>query len=120
MSATRASRERVSTLNRVDLPTLGRPTRATTGSIAGAPSQLQRHPDSVGNRQNAVSGIAQPGVVANPECSQSLRAIGGDVAVDRLDVDDIAIDHWSTLDGLLAEALARGKRAIGQAHPVDI
>src|SRR5688572_307194 len=33
MSATSASRVRVNTLNSVDLPTLGRPTRATTGSI---------------------------------------------------------------------------------------
>src|ERR1043165_6491840 len=33
MFATSASRVRVSTLNNVDLPTFGRPTRATTGSM---------------------------------------------------------------------------------------
>ncbi|CSC30271.1 Uncharacterised protein [Vibrio cholerae] len=32
-SATNASRVRVSRLNSVDLPTFGRPTRATTGTI---------------------------------------------------------------------------------------
>src|SRR5687767_13616706 len=37
MSATRASRVPVSALNSVDLPTFGRPTRATTGSMACGP-----------------------------------------------------------------------------------
>src|SRR5687767_8578901 len=37
MSATRASRVPVRALNSVDLPTFGRPTRATTGSMAYGP-----------------------------------------------------------------------------------
>src|ERR1700686_222160 len=43
MSATMASRVFVRTLNRVDLPTLGRPTRAMTGSTTLAARRLNAH-----------------------------------------------------------------------------
>ncbi len=48
MSATRASRVPVSALNSVDLPTFGRPTRATTGSMACVPVRDQPAPRGCG------------------------------------------------------------------------
>src|SRR6185312_8096274 len=92
MSATRASRLRVSTLNRVDLPTFGRPTRATTGSMAGA--SFRR------------SGRGQ--------------AIGADAALHVLDINGVAYHQRLRPDRLLGKPLARGQRTVAGLQPVHV
>src|SRR3546814_17611535 len=49
-SCTSASRVRVNALNSVDLPTLGRPTRATRGSMGGAGNK------EIGSRAPGIEG----------------------------------------------------------------
>src|SRR5690606_8951987 len=70
-SATRASRERVKRLNRVDLPTLGRPTRAITGIMGFLSADLQR-------RQIAVVAVYVECVVAGEHGCPHTAAVDAD------------------------------------------
>src|SRR5690606_1366117 len=120
MSATRASRERVRTLNRVDLPTLGRPTRATTGSIAGAPYQVAAAQDKAACRKDQSPAPAARERGWSRDAFLHRGTERGKIAARILDKNHIAADHRRTLDRVLADPLARGKRTIGEIQPVHV
>src|SRR5690625_1907264 len=85
ISATRASRVRVSALNRVDFPTLGRPTMTTTGTVGI--SQPQSAP--VANLPGAQPAVLVKQVkrVASDQRRSGWRLIGGTIARHRFTVD---------------------------------
>src|SRR5690348_7677634 len=92
MSATKASRLRVSTLKRVDLPTFGRPTSATTGSMMRASSR------------RSVRG----------------QTISADTALGVFHVDGIADDQRLGANRLLRQPFACRQRAIAGLQPVHV
>src|SRR5690606_20243544 len=133
-SWTSASRVRVSALNRVDLPTLGRPTSATSGSMdsAGwgrnaegdAANIPRRHVESPvpgnrdGGRTDGVVHYRPPSrVFANRLLGD---AEGAQFAVDVLHDEDVAIHHRHAAQGIAAGAGTGGECARPEVHPVQV
>src|SRR5690606_1470225 len=98
----RASRVRVSALKSVDLPTLGRPTRATRGSIGAVPW------DGWAGKRAAPGSETTRGRW-DPPMRGSVDAPGAQVAVDVLDHQDAVGHRRAAGQRRAARAGARGE-----------